>query len=478
MVEPWFFGGSKIRVEVQGDMDPRILAMLINDFDYIQLCDPYKEHMMFSLYSKNYKGTSWSGSNVWRMKENASQNLVLAVMDALSANGFVHATVWGGAQIMVRSNEWAASGTAAVTGRVGKFAIVDPFWIVGATPRIEIQGMVDDNFITQVALALETGRQAKLELKKQFDKKGAISSYQFKSKEIDSSAMTLEGARKNENIFQNLTLDVVSKLGMLGGYEFVSTFGSDCLMLQRTIVPSHLPPNSRFKYLLLDPCVNTMPLRFEIQGDITLEQAATASASCGCDKVREEASSRFGHTAWVIPVAGTSNESFTLADVRRKMNKLQFYALRLLSYFHNYLGYEAVTQWQNDAFLCRIRSPTELMQGQYIMVDTIMLGTARIEVTGDISLDEVNAAAMAAGIPLAKPMVDRKDKNIVMGYVIETDYRSVNAASLEERRIAANLWQFVWIKFFNKLSSFGWQYKFPFNHGFDRGSVFFRPLRQ
>jgi hypothetical protein len=473
MVEPWFLGTSKkVRVEVQGDLDPRLLAPLLQDFDYMQLMDPYKEHMMFSLFSKNYKSSSWSGTNLRRMKENASQNLVLAVMDVLDENGFTHLTVWGGAHILMRSNEWAASGVTAVTGRVGSFTIVDPFWVPGSTPRIEIQGVIDSNIVVQVGQALDHNRQAKMELKMQKDKSGGVSSYQFKSSEIETSSFTTEGARKNENIFQNLTLEIASKLGRFGGYEFVSTFGSDCLMLQRSLVR----PNTDCEYLLVDPCVSRLPLRFEIQGPVAIEQAAAASAACGCDQVREESSSRFGHTAWVIPVAKTSSDAWSVTEMRRMMNKLQFYGIRLLSYFHNNLGFEAVTQWESDAFLCRRLPATRLQQGQYILVDTVMFGTIRVEITGDISIDEVNAAAIAAGIPPAQHLLDKKDKNMVIGYVIATEYRANGqTTSVELLRKNANLWQHVWIKFFNKLSSFGWQYKFPFNHGWDKGSVFFRP---
>lgn len=463
---------KKICVEIQGDLDPTVLGELVGDFDYLLLKDPYGEHMLCSLWSKNYKTHSW-GSYLGRMKENAAQNLVLAVMDALDKHGFMHLTCWGGAQIMVRSNEWAATGPVAITGRVGHYAIVDPFWLPGQDARIEIQGLVNDQFVAVVGQNLDAARAAKLELKHQLDKTGQIASYQFKSPEIDTSAMTISGGRKNINIFQNLFLDVASKLGSIGGYEFVGTFGSDSLLLQRTIVPSHLPPGSRFKYLLIDPCFQAVPMRFEIQGDINAEQVGHASAACGGEVVFEETSSRFGHVSWVIPVAKTS--SFAATDIRRKVNKSQFYGMKLLSYFHNALGYEPVTQVAADAFLCRNRAPGELPRGQYILIDTIMVGAITLEITGDISIDEVNAAALVAGIPLATEMLDKKDNNMRIGYSIKTDL-FIKPADYQEMRQLTNIWQHMWIKFFNKLSVFGWQFKFPYNRGADRGAVFFRPV--
>jgi hypothetical protein len=481
LVDPWDGGPLEpaiTRVEVQGDISPQFLAPILKDFNFMQVMDPYREHMLFSVYTKKHKLSMGLGHdpNKARLNENASQNLTLAVMDALHQSGFIHMTPWVGAHIFVRSNEWAAVGTTAVTGRIGSYTIVDPFRVFrGASPRIEIQGLVDEGVVAQVGQAVSNGRESKIELQKEVDL-DIISNYQLK---IDKSALSGE-LLKADNIFQNLLLGVVSNLGKFGGYEVISTFGYDCLMLQRTIVPSQLPPDARFRYLLIDPCTQTLPLRFELQGDLAAEQATGAAAAVGCHEIFEEQSKRFGHTAWVIPVAKTSSQSWSIDEMRRKMNKLQFYCMRLVSYFHNCHGFEALTQFASDAFLCRVRSPQELQRGQYILIDTLMLGKIRLEITGDINLDEVNAAAQAAQLPVARPIIDKKDNDLVIGYSIDTDFFSNANQKIppEELRKAANLWQHAWIKFFNRLSAFGWQYKFPFNHGWDRGSVFFRPANQ
>eukprot|EP01122_Echinamoeba_exundans_P001421 TRINITY_DN11481_c0_g1_i1.p1 TRINITY_DN11481_c0_g1~~TRINITY_DN11481_c0_g1_i1.p1 ORF type:complete len:782 (+),score=107.53 TRINITY_DN11481_c0_g1_i1:123-2348(+) len=478
LVEPFDAGvcESVTRVEVQGDISPMFLAPILKDFNFIQVLDPYREHMIFSVYTKRHKIGLTHDQNKARKNENASQNLTLAVMDSLHQSGFIHQTPWGNAHLFIRSNEWSAVGTTAVTGRVGSYAVVDPFRVLrGASPRIEVQGLFDEGVLSQVAQAVSSTREGQVEFIKEVDL-DIVSNYQFK---LNKSALSGE-TMKADNIFQNLLMDVASKLGSFGGYEVVDTFGRDCLMLQRTILPSHLPPDARFKYLLVDPCTQTLPLRFELQGDLTVDQVSGAAAFVGCKEIFEEKSKRFGRTAWVIPVAKTTGMTWSIDEMRRKMNKLQYYGMRLISYFHNCHGYEAITQYAGDAFLCRIRSPQELQRGQYILIDTLMVGKIRIEITGDISIEEVAAAAQTAQIPAPQPIIDKKDNDMVLGYSIETDYFAVSNPKIpmDQRRQIANLWQHVWIKFFNRLSAFGWQYKFPCNNGMDRGSVFFRPSTQ
>lgn len=481
LVEPYYMcHTSKIRVEIQGDMDPAILGEFLVDFSYEERRDRFGEHVSFSLVDK-YQLPTFTTMSAIRMRENASENLVLKALDQLHKYGFAHWTVWGEAHILMRSNEWAASGAHVVTGRVGNYIIVDPLWILGSSAQIEVQGLVDDNLIVQIAASMGGSMDtAKIELQKRMNHNGQFSHYSFKSRQVfpDSVFAGVMAWRKSENVFQNLTLEVVTKLGEVAGYEVMSPFGTDCLMLQRSITPSSLPPNKRFKYVLIDPCFSLdLPAQFEIQGDITAEEAGAASLACGCSTIMDERDSKFGHTSWIIPVAKTGGMTWSLTEMRRKMNKVQYYGMKLLSYFNNVLSYEPFMQYAADSFLCRMRGPEALIRGQFILVDTLFTVDTfvRVEVTGDITRDEVAAAAAAGALPAPQDILDPKENNLLLGYCIKTDVKAM-AYTLEGMHKMNNRWQYIWIKFVNRLSSFGWQYKFPYGHGRDRGHVFFRPF--
>jgi hypothetical protein len=477
LVEPYYICNSaRIRVEVQGDVALEMLTDLFSDFTCEERRDPFGEHISYSLVD-NVRNRAFVSIHAIRMRENVSQNLCLKLMNQLQKFGYAHWTVWGEAHIMMRSNEWAATGPQAVTGRAGDFVIVDPLWLPFNTTHIEVQGIVDDNLITQIANTMVGGTEAKLELQKRIDESGRFSHYSFKSKQVfPATAMpSITEMRKCTNVFQNLMLEVVSKLGDLAGYEAFSPFGSDCILMQKSAKSGH--PGRAFKYVLIDPCMSiNLPAQFEIQGDVSAEQVGAASAACGCDRVFEEADSKFGHTCWIIPVAKTAGMSWTLSDVRRKMNKVQYYGVRLLSHFHNVLSYEPFMQYGDDSFLCRLRDPGTLTPGHYILIDILFAFDThvRVEIAGDISKDEVAAAAAASGLPPPQNIIDFKESGLILGYSLKTDVKT-KCFTMEGRHKTYNRWQFYWINFVNKLSSFGWQYKFPYGRGQDRGWVFFRP---
>eukprot|EP01122_Echinamoeba_exundans_P016939 TRINITY_DN874_c0_g1_i1.p1 TRINITY_DN874_c0_g1~~TRINITY_DN874_c0_g1_i1.p1 ORF type:complete len:787 (+),score=124.26 TRINITY_DN874_c0_g1_i1:1344-3704(+) len=475
LVEPYYICNSaRIRVEVQGNVGLEMLTDVMSEFSCEERRDSYGDHISYSLVD-NVRNRAFVTLHAMRMRENVSQNLILKVMNQFHKYGFTHWTVWGEAHIMMRS-EGLISRTA------GDFVIVDPLWLPINTTHIEVQGIVNDNLITQIANTMVGGAEAKLELQKRIDESGKFSCYSLKSKQVfpATALPNLLELRRSANVFQNMMLEVVSKLGEYAGYETISPFGTDCILLQKSTAIQTLPPSKAFKYVLIDPCLSiSLPAQFEIQGDVSAEQVAAASAACGCDRVFEESDPKFGHSCWIIPIAKTSGMSWTPSNIRRKMNKVQFYGVKLLSHFHNVLAYEPFMQYGDDSFLCRLRDPATLLRGQYILIDILFAFDThvRVEVTGDISKDEVAAAAAASGLFPPQNIVDFKDNGLVLGYFMRSDVKA-NCLTLEGRHKTNNRWQFYWINFVNRLASYGWRYKFPYGRGRDRGWVFFRPLSQ
>eukprot|EP01130_Rhizamoeba_saxonica_P012784 TRINITY_DN5427_c0_g1_i1.p1 TRINITY_DN5427_c0_g1~~TRINITY_DN5427_c0_g1_i1.p1 ORF type:complete len:754 (-),score=118.18 TRINITY_DN5427_c0_g1_i1:2139-4400(-) len=452
IVEPIMLINS-FYMEIQGNLTDQLHANLAQVFQWEQVIDDLGNHL---LWRSRMDLSKWSFSlNSMRTQENRMQNFMLQVMNIVKDHGYQHVTVWGQSQIFVRVNQPVPQGN---------FLTLDPFIFMDQA-QVEVQGIeVNQELMHAACNFLGAGQYEIGETK---DKAGYTASWYFNVlglPKINYMSFSVQDCKTRENMFQNFFLQVVAAFDRMG-WSCLGPMGHDALLLQRTHQPW-----ADANYVLIDPNWNFNGLMIEIQGfpDNLMNDMGI---QCGFNQiVKREDKGIF--LSYEIHVAKSSG--FSVSSFRKKQNLLQMYLMRILTWLHNSVCFEPMTQFMDDDVI--IRYNPNRIPGSWMLLDINYVGFGKIaiEIQGDITMDELIVISETCDLPNPETM-DYKGE--ICGWRIKTGFYHWGGAGetyTNKARMKQNRWQSIWLKTVNTLRILGWEFKFPYSKGYTPGHIFFK----